>query len=48
LEMAWVVRRLVGEVGDAPGYGYWLSPYGTAYRRALPTTRTRLRTRVRI
>ena len=30
----------------AGGYGYWLPPYGTAYRRALRTTRTRIRTRM--
>ena len=28
------------------GYGYWPPPYSTAYRRALRTTRTRLRTRI--
>jgi len=27
------------------GYGYCLPPYGTAYLRALRTTRTRIRTR---
>jgi len=27
------------------GYGYWLSPYGTAYRTTLRTTRTRLHNR---
>ena len=31
--------------GYESGYGYCLSPYGTAYRRALRTTRTRVRTR---
>ena len=30
------------------GYGYCLPPYGTAYRRALRTTRTQIRTRIRI
>ena len=28
------------------GYGYGLSPYDTAYRRARRTTRTRIRTRI--
>ena len=31
--------------GYESGYGYCLPPYGTAYRRALRTTRTRSRTR---
>jgi len=32
--------------GTNPGTGTALCPYGTAYRRALRTTRTRLRTRL--
>ena len=32
--------------GYESGYGYGLLPYGTAYRRALRTTRTRFRNRL--
>jgi len=31
-----------------PGTGHCLPPYGAAYRRALHTTRSRLRTRIRV
>ena len=31
------------ETGYEFGYGYWLPPYSTGYRRALRTTRTRRR-----
>ena len=30
------------ETGYDSGYGYYIPPYGTAYRRALRTTRTRV------
>jgi hypothetical protein len=46
------VSSLGGAAGAAPpqtgyvlGYGFYLPPYGTAYRSALHTTRTRTRTR---
>jgi hypothetical protein len=38
-------RGRAGRTGYDSGYGYCLSPYGAAYRRALRTTCTRLRTR---
>ena len=35
----------IWSAGYFPGYGYCLPPYGTAYRSALRTTRTRTTTR---
>jgi len=38
-------RQVLCSSGYESGYRYCLPPYGTAYRRALRTTRTRVRTR---
>jgi len=40
--------RASDEAGFESGYGHRLPPYGTPYRRAPRTTRTRLRTRTQI
>ena len=41
-----VHKHRVSTPGSESGYGDRLPPYGTAYRRALRTTRTRFRNRI--
>ena len=41
-------RVLIEDGYCLSGYGCWLPPYGTAYCRALRTTRTRFRTRSKV